>query len=397
MNSMKNARTKPRGSLLRHLSEREVLGVLQGHGPLSRAEIARRTGISGPTVTRTISALLQAGLVEEGDMRQQPLGRPGRVLRLATKKVAVLGAVVGAKRCELVSAGLDGQIHSECLRTFVTPSLYGDFVNAFVRQAQGLMAEHPAQVQGLGISMPGLLNRRERRTVFSPNLHQTDGQRLGEDLRERLGVETAILQESHALCLAEMTYGAARDVADFAMLDISEGMGLGVVHGGNILEGHSGLGGELGHVTVDIHGKPCGCGNRGCLETVATDTSLAAAISARLGRKYTIEEIVPLLQRDEIACEDELTEVLEYLAVALAAVINLFNPNKLFIHGRLLDARLDLFERLLERTRRRALAPAMADCTLVRAQGNKRLGAIAGIIHRLTTGRAEPLERSSPS
>ncbi len=394
---MNRSRAKPRGSILRHLSEREVLTVLQGHGPMSRAEIARHTGISGPTVTRTVSALLEAGLLEEGDMRQPALGRPGRVLRLATRTVSVLGAVVGAKQCELVSAGLDGAIHVEGLRTFATPVRYRDLVNAFTQHARQMMAERSGQVQGLGISMPGLLHRRERRTVFSPNLHQTDGQRLGEDLRERLGVETAIVQESHALCLAEMTYGAARDVADFAMLDISEGMGVGVVHGGHILEGHSGLGGELGHVTVDIHGKPCGCGNRGCLETVATDTALAGAISARLGRKYTIEEIVALLQRDEIACEDELTEVLEYLAVALAAVINLFNPNKLFIHGRLLDARRDLFERLLERTQRRALAPAMADCNLVRAQGNKRLGAIAGIIHRLTTGREEPLERSAPS
>src|SRR5205807_5237105 len=123
-----------------------------------------------------------------------------------------------------------------------------------------------------GVSMPGLLHRREKRTVFSPNLHQTDGRRLGEDLRNALRIETAILQESHALCLAELTYGAARGVSDFAMLDVSEGLGVGVVNGGRILEGHSGLGGELGHVTVDIHGEPCGCGNHGCLETVATDT-----------------------------------------------------------------------------------------------------------------------------
>jgi N-acetylglucosamine repressor len=333
---------------LRQLSEREVLSALQAHGPLSRADITRHTGISGPTVTRTVSA-------------------------------------------EAVSAGLDGRIHEEQVRSFATPARYGDLVNAFVRHARQLMAQRKTQVQGLGISMPGLLNRRERRTVFSPNLHQTNGQRLGEDLRQRLGLETAIVQESHALCLAEMTYGAARDVADFAMLDISEGLGVGVVHGGNILEGHSGLGGELGHITVDIHGKPCGCGNRGCLETVATDTALAAAISFRVRRKLTIEDLVPLLQSGAIAAEKELAEALEYLAVGVAAVINIFNPSKVFVHGRLLDASPDLFPRLLERTRRRTLAPSMADCDIIRARGSKRLGAIAGIIHRLTTGREEPV------
>jgi N-acetylglucosamine repressor len=73
-------------------------------------------------------------------------------------------------------------------------------------------------------------------------------------------------------------------------------------------------------------------------------------------------------------------------------VVNIFNPSKVFIYGRLLDVQPDLFDRLLELTRPRALAPSLADCEIIRARGSKRLGAIAGIIHRLTTGREEPLE-----
>ena len=83
----------------------------------------------------------------------------------------------------------------------------------------------------------------------------------------------------------------------------------------------------------------------------------------------------------------EIERVLQYLSVGLSAVVNLFNPSKLFLHGRFLDAGPELFPRLLELTRRRALAPSMADCEVVRAHSSKRLGAIAGIIRRLTTGR----------
>ena len=389
---MNKPRSRARGSLLRRLNEREILAAIQSAGPLSRAEITRHTGISGPTVTRTVVALLRARLLEEGDFRRPALGRPGKVLRLANKTASVLGLVVGAKRCELVSAGLDGHIPPEHIVPFDTPARYADLVRAVVRQARRLIAERRIQVMGLGVSMPGLLNRREKRTVFSPNLHQTDGRRLGEDLHKELQIETAILQESHALCLAEQFYGAARGVDDFAMLDISEGLGVGVVNGGRILEGHSGLGGELGHVTVDVSGKPCGCGNHGCLETVATDTALAAAVSQRLKQKLSIDEVVPLLQSGEVRADEELNQILEYLAVGLAAVVNLFNPSKVFVHGRLLDARPNLFEALLERTRRRALAPSMADCEIIRARGSKPLGAIAGVIHRLTTGRDEPAE-----
>jgi predicted NBD/HSP70 family sugar kinase len=382
------ARTTP--SLLRHMNAREVLGALQRHGPLSRADITRLTGISGPTITRTVSALLDANFLEEGGFQDQTLGRPGKFLHLASKTVSVLGAAIGAERCELVAAGLDGQIRENGSVTFATPSSYVGLVKALAQQARKLGESTGTTVLGLGISMPGLLNRRQKRTVFSPNLHQTDGHPLGEDLRERLPLEIAVLQESHALCLAERTYGAARGVSDFAMLDISEGLGLGVIQGGHIVEGHSGLAGELGHITVELDGKPCGCGNRGCLETVATDTALVAALSERLGKKVTLDDVIAQVRSGQLDASAELDHVLQYLAVGLAAVINLFNPSRLFLHGRFLDAEPALFDRLLLGTRRRALGPSMADCEIIRARGNKQLGAVAGIIHRLTTGREEP-------
>ena len=385
-----NAKASP--SLLRHLNSRRVLAALQHYGPLSRADLARRTGISGPTVTRTVGDLLGARLVEEGESPPASIGRPGRLLRLARRSVSVLGLVVGARHCELAAAGLDGERQETVPRTFPTPAGYLDLVRTVVREVRHISEAGGTTVLGLGVSMPGLLNRRQKRTLVSPNLHQTDGRRLGEDLRRKLGMEVALLQESHALCLAERTYGEARGVMDFAVLDVSEGLGLGVVQGGQLLEGHSGLAGELGHVTVALDGRPCGCGNRGCLETVATDTALAAALSERTGRILGIEESVSLLQSGQLRAEDELEAVLQYLAVGLAAVINLFNPNKLFLYGRFLDADPLLFVRLLELTRRRALAPSLADCEIVRASGSKSLGAVAAIIHQLTSGRERPFE-----
>jgi N-acetylglucosamine repressor len=341
--------------------------------------------------------LLGSGLLEEGGVpgadaapRRAALGRPGKVLRLASRAVSVLGLAVGARHCELIAAGLDGEVRPDCVRTFATPARYGDLLRAVARHARQLGREAGTTVLGLGVSVPGLLNRWEGRTVFSPNLHQTDGRCLGDDLRRRLGGEVALVQESHALCLAEQTYGAARGVADFAMLDISEGLGLGVVQDGRFVEGHSGLAGELGHITVELDGRRCGCGNQGCLETVATDTALAARVSERLGRPVTIEEVVELAQAGKLKIGDEFERVLQYLAVGLAAVINVFNPHKLFVHGRFLDAAPHLTDRLLALTRRRALAPSLADCEIVRARGSKPLGAVAGIVHRLTTGRAEP-------
>jgi predicted NBD/HSP70 family sugar kinase len=389
--------------LLRQLHTREVLGVLQRRGPLSRAEIVRLTGISGPTVTRTTAQLLAAGLIEEGPSQHPPLGRPARVLRLATATVSVLGLVVGVEQCELVAAGLDGQVDTANVDTanvdtahddtanvesaqriaFPTPRSYEQLIASAAEQIEQFRAATNTNVLGLGITVPGLLSRHDKRTLISPNLHQTDGRQLGLDLQRATGLEVAILQETHALCLAEKTYGAARDVANFAMLDITGGLGLGIVDGGKILGGYNGLAGELGHVTVELDGRTCGCGNRGCLETVATDAALCDLVAERLGTRLSANELLAQLKSGEIQAPRELDLVLCYVAVALAAVINLFNPQKLFVYGRLLDVEPQIFDDLVERTTRRSLAPSRADCEIIRAQGNKRQGAVAAIIEQL--------------
>ncbi len=379
--------SKATASLLRHLNARGVVAALQHHGPLSRTDIARHTGISHPTITRTVSDLLEARILEEGERHQPAMGRPSKVLRLATKSVSVLGLVVGVQTCELVSAGLDGSIHPGSSRVFMTPRRYGDLVRVIAAHVDDFASRTGTSLLGLGVSMPGLLSRRDERTLVSPNLPQTDGQQLGLDVSEQTGLDVAIQQEMQALCLAERTYGAARGTADFALLDVTGGLGLGVVQGGQFIVGHSGLAGELGHITVDLAGRDCGCGNRGCLETVATDAALCTLVGERLGPDYLPEVLFPLLARREIKADQELALVLDYLSVGLAAVINLFNPEKLLVFGRMFDIGSDVFPRLLELTAKRTLAPSLADCTIIRAQSNKQLGAIAGIIHRLTSTR----------
>ena len=375
-------------ALLRQLNERTVLAALQRHGPASRADLCRHTGINGPTVTRVVAALIEARLVEEQEPSQRVVGRPGKIVRLARDGVCVFGLVVGPAHSEVVAAALDGSIDPTDVRPFATPRRYADLVSTAVRHARDLMARRRGTVLGLGISVPGLLNRREGRSLFSPNVHQLDGRNIGQDLGDRLQIDCVVLQECHALCWAEQVYGAARGVADFAMLDISEGLGLGVMQGGRILQGRSGLAGEFGHLTVQLDGRECGCGNRGCLETVATDAALCAAVARRIGRPIEIDELVAEAQAGRLRCDAELAAVLDYLSVAVAGVLNVFNPRKLFIYGRLLDVRPGLFGELVDRARRRALGPNFADCEIVRARGNKRLGAVAAAADFATSGRA---------
>lgn len=369
--------------LLRRMTIRRVLELLLERGPCSRADLTRYSGISAPTVSKAVATLLEAGLLETGEALQGSLGRPGNVVQLARTRAQVLGVVLDVKRTIVVPAALDGSIHEHRRIEFATPSTYRVLLEKISDAARSLVDGANVKTFGMGLSIPGLINRRDGKAVFSPNLHLTDGHSPDKDLAQRLGIDCVMFQETQALCLGEKMYRAPEMLDDFAMLEISAGLGLSAFMGGRLIEGHSGLAGELGHITVVPNGRLCGCGNHGCLETVATDSALAHLVSERLGDCVDIEEVQRLIATGEVDAEQELKTVCEYLSIAIAAAINLLNPAILFVHGKLFDAKDGLFEMVCELTRRRTLAPSLADCRIERARFSKTEGAIAAAINQL--------------
>lgn len=385
--------SKLRPALIGKMTQRAVLEALRAGGPMSRASLTRTTGISPTTVSNAVVSLLRSKLIEEGEADGPPaLGRPGKRLRLATSGAQVIGAVLDAHESQVVAAGVDGTLREPI--SFPTPPTYEAILDALETQVRNLQ-RRGMRTLGIGLSVPGLVDRREGKAVLSPNLHQTDGRHPARDLHERLKVPAAIMHETDALCLAERNYGDARGIDDYVVLDCVEGLGAGAVIKGQLLEGYLGFAGELGHVAVDPeHGPRCGCGNRGCLETLATDAALARRLSERTGKKLSIDDAMALIQEDREATRESVQETLDALSIGVAAVINIFNPAAVFVHARLLEVDGDMLERLVALTRRRALAPAAEPCKILRGRSTKLQGAVAGFIDHLfeTLGPRLPAE-----
>ena len=374
--------------LLQKINQRTVVEVLLHRGPCSRAEVVRYSGISAPTVSKAVAALIERGLLEEGDSPQGMFGRPGKLLRLANTTTQVLGIALEPNRCSIASAGFDGNLHHDEVTQFATPGSYQALLNEMAERSAALMRNNPGATLGIGISAPSLVHARLQETVFASNMHIIDGRSPANDLSQRLGVECVMMEEVALLCLAMRCFGDAKGVDNFAMLDVTTGLGLGIFTGGELLTGNSGMAGEIGHVTIDPKGKLCGCGNHGCLETVATDSAFALAVSQRYGTSLDIDEVVRLVQSAEIQPTEEIRDALEYLAIAVAMVINLFNPAVVYIRSKMLDAREDLFPQLLHLVRQRALAAPHADCRIYRSDMSKLQGAVAGITTHLTNALA---------
>ena len=375
-------------TLLRRINERRLLEVIQQQGPSTRATLTRVSGLTAPTVSKVVESLLKRGFVEELDPLEQTLGRPGRLVRMAADSAAVLGVVIDAQTCCIVAAGLDGRVSEKQTRRFTTPRSYAELLDAIEQHCRDLLGGIAGRVHGIGVSVPGLVNERLQEIVFCPNLHLLDKRNPARDLADRLGVDCVLVQETDALCLSERIYGDARGLHDFAMLDVTTGLGLGVMSGGQVLAGHSGMAGEVGHITVAPEGSRCGCGNRGCLETLATDMALVRMLADKMGRTPSFEEAAALIAGDPGDFQHEIRTATEYLAIAIAAVINIFNPTTLFVHGVLLAGSEERFARVLERVKQRTLTASLADCTILATRSSKRQAAIAAIMHHLTNAWA---------
>lgn len=374
--------------LLRRMNERRLLDAILQHGPLSRADLCRTAGMAAPTITKAADSLMRRGLLEESEVsecRERRIGRPVRLLQLAARSATVIGIVIDAGRCTVVSAGLDGRHAEQDTIRFATPDRYADLLGELESLCRTITSRLKSRLHGIGISVPGLVDARLAQVVFSPNLHLLDRQNPARDLEGRLGVPCRMFQESHALCLGESMFGAARGLADFAVLDVSTGMGLGVMSGRRLLTGSSGLAGELGHMRIDPRGVRCGCGNRGCLETLATDSALARLVSEKVGRTLSTDEVITGIRDGSIVADDELERTIEHLAMAASAVINVFNPSTLFVHGVMLSTKDDVYSRFLDHVAQAALTPSLAACRIVKARGSKRTGALAGIIEHVTS------------
>jgi predicted NBD/HSP70 family sugar kinase len=370
--------------LLSKINERLVLRLIQDRGPSTRAEMSKYIGVTFPTVAKAVSSLLESKLLEEVQETSLGPGRPAKRLRLACENSQVIGISLGGAECSVVAGGLDGVIHKDSILSFPSPETYDSLLVNITSRVKQLTYDSGSTTLGVGISVPAIIDYREQRALLSANLPLLNGKTIGKDLQSLLGYECVIVNDSHTLSLSERLHGEARDVSNFAMLDLCTGIGLGLMVEGRFLIGDSGFAGELGHIPVVLQGDRCHCGKMGCLETVASEWALEAKLSLLKGRPVEIDEILEMVRLGEKQVLLELEKMCDYLAIGVANVINIVNPGTFFIYGRIFRAYPELLVLLEEKTKQHALAPSFSACKFVHASGNLLDGTIACVINYLT-------------
>jgi predicted NBD/HSP70 family sugar kinase len=371
-------------ALLRRINEQRVLEQLHIHGPASRARLRRITGLTAPTISKVVDGLLGNRLLEELEPTEPGVGRPGKLLRLAQTSAVVLGVLLDADRCVVTAAGMDGRISPVNTRHFLPPASYAGLIDSLEHTCREVLDGLAGLPQGAAVVVNGLLNQAGSRVICAANLHILDGQDPAGDLAARLGFRCRLFKGTSALCFSERASGGLADRDNFAVLDMTTGLGLGAIANGILITGHSGMGGEIGHVVVQPEGVLCGCGNRGCLETLATDAALIRLISEQLGSPQSRAEVRRLLIDHPHKVSDSVETVARHLAMAAAMVVTMLNSQTILIHSELfLDApgNLEAVSGWLDRL---GLQASVKDCSLKKTVVSKEHAAVAGIIHDIT-------------
>ena len=323
-----------------------VFTTVLSHGPITRAEIARRAELSSAAVTKAVRPLLEVGyLVEGADAGARVgIGRPanpvwvdgGRALFIGIKVTGdEIIAVLTDLRCAVRVARhvpLTGRDPAAVLPVIIA------MVLELLTEADGF----GVQVRGLGIAVSGDVDRADGVVHYSPFLEWRDIPLAGI-VGTATGLPVTVDNDVRALTVAEQWFGAGVGFSDFALVTVGAGIGCGMVVHGRVVSGAHGVAGEIGHLSIDPLGPLCHCGNHGCVEAIAADPAILRDVREATGQPLaTVAEALELARGGDPVAREVYARAGEAIGRAIGSVVNVLGPQRVIISGEGLAA-YDLF------------------------------------------------------
>jgi glucokinase-like ROK family protein len=385
---------------MREMNIALILECLRRQSGRSRAELAAMTGLTKATVSSLVKELLEARFVRESGMEMGHKGRPGTKLVLNHAAGCIIGVEIGIDFISAILTDFSARViwrHDEVTETHEQTIILGR-VSHIIHEAASYARNIGSSVLGMGIGVPGLVDVSSGMLLFAGNRGWND-----VPLRTILEAEFAfpiyVDNDANMAALGESYFGAGLG-SDFVMY-ISAGVGLGggYVLNRRVLPGATGLAGEVGHMTIDLHGKVCSCGSRGCWETLVSQRAVFQHVqeSIRAGQlsslesstggdldRLTVPAIVEAARNGDSVAREALISCAYYLGVGIANLINALNPGRVVFGGALSHAHEFMLPVVEAVVAERALRWTRETCQIVAsANGSSAcvMGGIAIVYH----------------
>jgi len=316
-----------------------VLDRLHRSGPMSRSELAHKTGLNRSTIADLIGELGRLGLVEEtpGTATAGP-GRPSPVVSPRPKGATVLAIELSVDSMAVATVGLGGHVYGKVRQARRRGSQSVDeAIEEVVRMSRSLLRElaDDQVLVGMGVAVVGVVRRSDGFVHLAPNLGWKNVP-LGTMLGARFGLGDAVLaaNEADLGALAEYRRGAGVGASHLVYVNSEVGIGAGIIQDGQPMLGIAGYAGEAGHTLINPNGKECSCGSRGCWETEAGEAALAerAGLVDLVGQRL-IEEITYRVEIRDPQALQALETTGAWLGYGIGNLINVFNPDVVVVGG----------------------------------------------------------------
>lgn len=326
----------------RHLNRRVVLNLIRDKQPISRADLARLSGLQRSTVSLITEELIEDRWVVEGSTGRLPRGRRPTLLLLNQRR-RIICIDIRPKRSFIGVSDVNGVFSfQESLPTAPDPERAIRQLIGRLRPLLKTRTEDPHE--GIGISLPGRIDTTTGQLVFAPNL-KWSGIDLKGPIERETGLEVALENAANACALAQMWFNRGSTIRNLVTVTVSEGIGTSLVMDGRLLRGANGMAGELGHFPLDPDGPPCGCGKRGCWEILASDQAairyyFESAARATRPRSPDLEfkALLSMADQGDVLAAKALDKMAMQLARGVRMIVAGLDPEAILFVGDFISA-----------------------------------------------------------
>jgi len=327
----------------RDINRRIVLNLIRTHQPISRADLARHSGLQRSTVSVIAEQLIKERWITEGANGHTARGRRPTFLHLNKERVGIIGINVRPITTTLALADLDANFLAQ--DSLPTPADPNQFVAELVPRVRKLIETRPELTcEGIGVSLPGRVDLASKKLVFAPNLGWQDFD-LKTPLEKATKLPVELENAANSCALTEICFGRrAEGLRNLVVVTVSEGIGCGLILNHQLVQGSTGTAGEFGHAALVQDGLECSCGNRGCWEMYASNSAAvryySQASSTSRGRRSTIiektisfEHLLRLAEQRDGKAVEALRQMAKWLGLGLAPLVAGLAPDMIVIVG----------------------------------------------------------------
>lgn len=322
-------------NMIKEINTKAIFKIIRDYGPISRADIAKRLKITPVTVSANVLDLLDEELVLEVGSGESKGGRRPIMLQMNPDARLVIGVDMGIEKVEVGLVNIGGDIKCSTVQSYKSNEKIMETIESLIDEIIESEDVSKDLLLGIGMGVHGIVDRKNGQSIYAPafDWHDKD---ITSNLERKYQLPIVIENDARAMALCERWFGNCKDVDDFILMNIGEGIGAGIYINGELFSGFSYGAGEVGHIAVSSGDYLCECGSRGCMTTVASAKGIVNRFNAIEKKDHSgieAKDIYALAISGDHHAQMVFKKTGEYIGKGLSILVNLFNPEKIVLTG----------------------------------------------------------------